>query len=195
MGEPLQQEKFSGIVRMPLRITLTLFTRWGEIGSLVSLWRILLGPRMFELVRRQWSYSNGKGFMILSEWADLSIAFPYQLSALRTFILNGWIGAVGSLIIFYLTTIPLRWIPVVVILSGFIGLLIRHRASAEVTVRGNLPDIIMGADALESWLAAGSGRKVRLEVWESIHLEIEAQTPAEIQSMFEAALTAQDQES
>jgi hypothetical protein len=113
--------------------------------------------------------------MILSDKADLSITFPYQLSAPRTFAAGCMIGAVGSFGIFYLTAISFFWIPVVGILSGFAGLLVRQHTLTELTVRGDLPDIIVGSDTLASWLSAGSGRKVRLEAWERVHLETEAQ--------------------
>lgn len=195
MGEPRHQQELPGEIKKPLRITLTLFSMWGEISSLNPLWQTLLSLRMFEIANRQRAHSNGKGFIVLSDKADLSITFPYQLSAVRTFAIGCMIGAVGSFVILYLTAISLFWIPVVGILSGFVGLLLRHRTPTELTVRGDLPDVIAGSDALASWLSAGSGRKVRLEAWEKVHLETEAQKPEEIHTIFKAAITVQDQES
>jgi len=192
MGAVRHQQELSGNIKKPLRITLTLFSKWGEIGSLDPLWRALLSPRLFEIVKQV--RSSGKGIMILSDKADLSIAFPYKLSAQRTFATGCLIGAVSSMVIFHLTAISFSWIPAVGILSGFVGLLLRHRTSIELTVRGDLPDILAGSDALASWLSVGNSRKVRLEAWEKVHLEAEAQKPEEIETIFKAALTVQDQE-
>jgi hypothetical protein len=47
--------------------------------------------------------------------------------------------------------------------------------------------------ALASWLSAGSGRKVRLEIWDRVGLEVEARNPEDVQSMFKSAVAAQEQ--
>jgi hypothetical protein len=195
MGEPCHQQKLPDNIKKPLRITLTLFSKWGEIGSLDPLWRALLSPRMFKIATIARVHSNLNGFTILSDNADLSITFPYQLSAPRTFAAGCIIGAVSSMVIFNLTAISFSWIPVIVILGGFAGLLVRHHTSTELLVRGDLPDVIAGSDVLASWLSAGRGRKVRLEGGEKVYLETEAQKPDDIQTIFKAAITLQDQES
>src|SRR5437899_9742049 len=103
MGEPRCQQELPAATKEPFRITLTLFGKWGELSSLDPLCRALLSPRMFEIMRSQRGHLNG--FLILSDQADLSISFPYQLSAPRTFAASWMIGAVGSFVIFYFAAI------------------------------------------------------------------------------------------
>lgn len=193
MGEPIYQEKLPAETNKPLRITLSLTTRRGDVSSLDPLWKALLSRTMFEMVSRQRARSHGKSFIIVSDQADLSITFPHQQDSAKTFAAGCAIGVVIGFILFRLGATPVLVVPVLGALGGLAGILIGRSAATEATVRGDLPDIVAHSDAFASWLSAGSGRKVRLEIWERIHFEADARTPEEVQSMFKTAVAAQDQ--
>jgi hypothetical protein len=193
MGEPLCQEKLPGEMKKPLRITLTLTTKQGDAGSLDPLWQALLSRRMFEIARRYRASSREKSFTIVSDTADLSISFPNQGDSAKTFASGCVIGSIAGLALFALKATPVLWVPVMAVLSGFAGILISRSASTDATVRADLPDIIVVSDALASWLSVGSGRKVRLEIWDRVGLEVEARNPEDVQSMFKSAVAAQEQ--
>ena len=180
-------------IKKPLRITLILTTKRGDVGSLDPLWQLFLSRRMFEIARRYRASARGKSFGILSDQADLSISFPDQGNSAKTFALGCVMGSAVGLILFRLSAAPLLWVPVMGALSGFAGILISRGASTEATVRGDLPDIIAHSDALALWLSAGRGRKVHLETWEKVRLEADARRPEDVQSMFKAAIDAQEQ--
>jgi len=190
MGEPLSQEKLPGEVKKPLRITLTFTTTRGDSASLDPLWKAILSPRMFEIARRYRASSPGKSFVILSDQADLSITFPHLPDAAKTFGSGFVIGSVAGLLFFFPGTIPLLWVPIMAVLGGFAGMLTSRSASIQITVRGDLPDIVAHSPTLASWLAAGGGRKMHLETVDKIYVEADAKTPEEIESMFKAAIAA-----
>jgi hypothetical protein len=150
---------------------------------------------MFEIAKRYRASSRGKSFVVLSDKADLSITFPHQQDSAKTFALSCVAGSVVGFILFRLNAAPLLWVPVMGALGGFAGILISRSASTERTVRGDLPDIMAVSDALASWLSAGSGRRVHLETWEKVKLEVDAKTPEEIEPMFQTATAVQDERS
>ena len=193
MGELLCQEKLPGEMKKPLRITLTLTTKRGDAGSLDPLWQALLSRRMFEMARRYRASSREKSFMIVSDTADLTISLPNQGDSAKAFVAGCVIGSIAGLILFAASATPLLWVPVMGMLSGFAGILINRSASTEATVRADLPDIVVVSDALALWLFAGSGRKVRLEIWDKVHLEVEARKPEDVAPMFKSAVAAQEQ--
>jgi hypothetical protein len=190
MDEPFSQEKLPDEVKKPLRITLTLTTTRGDIGSLDALWKALLTRRMFEMAGWQRARSQ-EDFTILSNTADLSIGFPNQQSS-RTLIVSCAIGAVIGFILFRLSAMPLLGVPAMAVLSGLAGILVSRRSSTEFTVRGDLPDIIRVSDTLALWLSANRDRKVHLETWEKARLEADARTAEELKSMFVVAIAAQE---
>jgi hypothetical protein len=163
MGEPLSLEKLPGEVKMPLRITLTLTTRRGDVGSLDPLWQALLSPGMFEIARRQRASSRGKSFTILSDKADLSITFPHQQDPAKTIGLSCAIGCAVGFALFLLGVTPLWLVPVLGALAGLAGTLISRSILTETIVRGDLPDINAVSDALALWLSSKTGRKVHLD--------------------------------
>jgi hypothetical protein len=112
MGEPLCQEKMPAEIKKPLRITLTLTTKRGDVGSLDPLWQLFLSQRMFEIARRYRASARGKSFGILSDQADLSISFPDQGNSAKTFALGCVMGSAVGLILFRLSAAPLLWVPV-----------------------------------------------------------------------------------
>ena len=193
MGEPLCQEKLPGEMKKPLRITLTLTTKRGDAGSLDHLWQALLSQRMLEMARRYRASSGKTGFTIVSDTSDLSIKLPNQGDSAKTFALGCVIGSIVGFILFALSATYLLWVPVMAVLSGFAGILINRSASTEATVWAGLPDMIVVSDALALWLFAGSGRKVRLEIWDKVHLEVEARKPEDVEPMFKSAVAAQEQ--
>ena len=181
-----------GEIKKPLRITLTFTAKRGDSASLDPLWKAMLSPRMFEIARRYRAISRGKSFGILSDQADLSITFPHLPTAAKTFRAGFVIGSVVGLLFFFSGITPLLWAPIMGVLGGFAGILMSRSASAQITVRGDLPDIIAYSPALASWLAAGGGRKIHLETVDKIYVEADAKTPEEIESMFKAAVTAEE---
>lgn len=180
-------------INKPLRITLTLTTKRGDVGSLDPLWKALLSQTMFEMARRQRARSQGKSFVVLSDQADLSITFPHLQDSAKTFAAGCVVGIAIGFILFRFGVTSLLWVPVIGALSGLVGILISRGTATEATVRSDLPDIVAHSDAFALWLSAGTGRKVHLEIWDKVHLEADARTPGEIQSMFKAAVAAQEQ--
>jgi len=130
--------------------------------------------------------------MIVSDQADLSITFPHLPTAAKTFRAGFVIASLVGLMFFFSGTTPLLWAPIMGVLGGFAGILMSRSASAQVTVRGDLPDIIAHSPALASWLAAGGGRKMHLETVDKVYVEADAKTPEEIEPMFKAAIAAQE---
>jgi hypothetical protein len=192
MGEPLSQEKLSGEIKR-LRITLTFITKRGDVGSLDPLWQEFVGRKMFEMARRTRASRPGKGLIVVSDKPDLSVTLPSLPDFGRTFGPGFVIGSIVGLILFLSRTAPLLWVAIMGVLGGFAGILIIRSTSTNASVRGNLPGIMAVSDALASWLAAGSGRKMHLETVDKIHVEADAKTPEEIEPMFKAAVAAQEQ--
>ena len=61
----------------------------------------------------------------------------------------------------------------------------------EVVIRGNLSDILVVSDKLANWLTDPRKRKVKLEIWEKDRVEAQAQTPEQLQQMFQTAIEYQ----
>jgi hypothetical protein len=180
-------------INKPLRITLTLATKRGDIVSLDPLWKALLSQTMFEMARRQRARSQGS-FVILSDQADLSITFPHLQDSVKTFAAGCVVGSAIGFILFRFGVAPLLWVPVMGALGGLAGILISRSTATEATVRGDLPDIMAVSDALALWLSGQRKRKIRLETWEKVRLEIDARTPQEVQAMLKTALAMQEEE-
>ena len=63
----------------------------------------------------------------------------------------------------------------------------------DITIRGNLLDIMVVSEALASWVGGVKKRKARLEIWTEDHMEANAQTSREVLDMFRVALDYQEQ--
>jgi hypothetical protein len=192
MGEPLSQEKLPGEIK-PLRITLTFMTKRGDAGSLDPLWKAFLSAKMFAIAKGHKARHRENHSLFFPIKVDLSITFPHLPDAAKNFRPGFVIGSVVGLILFLSRTTPLLWVAIMGVLGGFAGILIIRSTSTNASVRGNLPDIMAVSDALASWLAAGSGRKMHLETVDKVYVEADAKTPEEIGPMFKAAVAAQEQ--
>lgn len=191
MGESFWRDKLTGETEKPLRITLALITKRGDVGSLDPLWQEFVGTKMFEMARRTRASQTGKGLVVVSDKPDLSITLPSLPHSGRTLGPCFVIGSVVGLTLFLSRATPLLWIPVMGVLGGFAGILMSRSASTQGTVRGDLPDIVAHSAALASWLAAGGGRKMHLETVDKVYVEADAKTPEEVEPMFKAAVAAQ----
>ena len=188
MNQALQQETIPGEIKKPLRIMLFLTTRQGDIGSLDPFCKALLGPAMFEAAKRQ--RSQGKGFIALSDQRDLSIIFP-PLESSRIVATSVMMVAAAAGLIFLPLNTRLLWLVVVWAIIALAKTLKSLFTATEITVRGDLPDVIAESNALALWLSGGRGRKARLEAGETTRVQAEARKPEEIQPMFQVAIEAQ----
>lgn len=185
MDEPFCREELTAEIEKPLRITLTLTTKRGDVGSLDPLWQEFVGRKMFEMARRT------RAGTVVCDKPDLSVILPRLPDAGRVFGPGLVTGSVVGLILFLSRTTPLLWVPIMGVLGGFAGILISRSASAQGTVRGDLPDIAAHSAALASWLAVRGSRKMHLETVDKVYVEADAKTPEEIESMVKAAVAAQ----
>ena len=192
MSAPLRQEKSPGETEKPLRITLTLTTTRGDVGSLDPLWQEFIGRKMFEMARRTRAGQPGKGLTVVSDKPDFSVTFPSLPGFGKTFGSGFVIASIAGLLFFFPGTIPLLWVPIMAVLGGFAGMLMSRSASAQGIVRADLPDMIAHSAGLASWLAGGGGRKMHLETVDKVYVEADAKTPEEIEPMFKAALAVQE---
>jgi hypothetical protein len=191
MGESFWRGKLTGETEKPLRITLALITKRGDVGSLDPLWQEFVGRKMLEMARRTRASQTEKGLVVVSDKPDLSITLPSLPHSGRTLGPGFVIGSVVGLTLFLSRATPLLWIPVMGVLGGFAGILMSRSASTQGTVRGYLPDIVAHSAALASWLAARGGRKMHLETVDKVYVEADAKTPEEVEPMFKAAVAAQ----
>lgn len=192
MGAPLRQEKSPGETEKPLRIMLTLTTTRGDVGSLDPLLQEFIGRKIFEMARRTRASQPGNGLILVSDKPDLSVTIPSLPDFRKTFGPGFVIASIAGLLFFFPGTIPLLWVPIMAVLGGFAGMLISRSASVQITVRGDLPEIVAYSPGLASWLAAGGGRKMHLETVDKVYVEADAKTPEEIEPMFKAALAVQE---
>lgn len=181
------------------RINLILSTNRRDMASLDPVCRKLLGERIFGMVEQHLRKSGNRPSAALSDKSDLSITFPDQNAGGRPPERAG--GQYWGRVVLWITILsfaitarlfgPLvgslvalgSIVVVMAALAGFAG----FNSVMEVTVRGDLADVMSVSEMLKGWLSK-NGRSLRLEVWDTEHLEATAQTGDQVEKMFQVAL-------
>jgi hypothetical protein len=190
MNQLLCHESLPSEIKRPLRITLTLITRRMDIGSLDPLSRALLDRATFESAQWQMTRAQGQSLTVLSDQGDLAITYPQQDS--RIAATSVMVAAAVLGLVFLPLNAPLLWLVVVWAGVALTKTLNSLSSAIEVTVRGDLADVVTESGALALWISEKKGRRSSLEVWDRVHVQAEARRPEEVEAMFELAAEVQE---
>lgn len=188
--KPLEIPDAKAQAPSPTRAIVILTTTDADLDSLNPICRVLIGDRWLQEAQNHIKRSGGKGVTVVAG-RNLSVRFPDRIinwswarNLLWPLIIMGLAGRFFDLSSVALVSI-LAILPVLVVLV----FVFNRTRRAEITVEGNLPDLVDVSDTLAAWVDGKRRREVRIEVQTENSMAAKAQTREQVHSMFQAALT------